>query len=288
MARRCRLPQHRRACEHRKGEDRLARNERDEPLAAVTIPAIRLFLECRNDGVAICCAEPQKTADQRELHDDEPTIWRRPKRRHAADFRPRVEGTRRQHGEHANTGEPREPAGDRGEHRDLPRAAVGQDRDGQADQAARPGTRGDDVDGIADDTRRDVAPIGRVAAERGRECDGDDDHERGGARARALEAYAREESDWLEEYALFAAIHDEHGSVAWMDWPAPLRDQDPAALAEARVRLADAIAEKRYIQWIADVQWRAARQAAHDGGVELMGDLPFLVAPDSADIWSRA
>jgi 4-alpha-glucanotransferase len=113
-------------------------------------------------------------------------------------------------------------------------------------------------------------------------------NEHGTARSAALEAYAEEESDWLEEYALFAAIHAEHGSTGWLDWPAPLRDRHPPALAEARTRLRDRIAEQRYIQWLADVQWRAARKDAEAHGVELMGDLPFLVAGDSADIWSRA
>jgi 4-alpha-glucanotransferase len=113
-------------------------------------------------------------------------------------------------------------------------------------------------------------------------------HERDTARAAAFAAYADEESDWLDEYALFAALHDELGSVGWFDWPAPLRDRDPAALAGARHRLSAVIAEKCYVQWLADVQWRAARAAAHEAGVELMGDLPFLCASDSVDIWSRA
>jgi len=107
-------------------------------------------------------------------------------------------------------------------------------------------------------------------------------------RMAALEAFAREEADWLDEYTLFAAIHDEQGSVAWPDWPAPLRNREAAALAEARERLADNIAEKRYIQWVAHEQWHTAREEALGLGVELMGDLPFLVAADSADIWSRA
>jgi 4-alpha-glucanotransferase len=40
-----------------------------------------------------------------------------------------------------------------------------------------------------------------------------------------------------------------------------------------------------YLQWIADEQWRAARDAA--GDVAIFGDLPFMVALDSADVWAR-
>ncbi len=114
------------------------------------------------------------------------------------------------------------------------------------------------------------------------------EEETGSARARELEEYAAAEADWLDDYALFAVLHDEQGSVSWLEWAPPLRYREPAALEAARVRHAVRVDEKRYIQWQADRQWQAARRAAAAAGVELMGDLPFLVAGDSADIWARA
>ncbi|MFY3744061.1 4-alpha-glucanotransferase [Anaeromyxobacter sp. Red801] len=106
-------------------------------------------------------------------------------------------------------------------------------------------------------------------------------------RARALEAFARQEAGWLDDYALFVALHDEAGGRAWTDWPAPLRDRDPAALATARARHAREILFQAWVQWQAEEQWRRARAAANGAGVELGGDLPFMVAPDSADVWAR-
>ena len=38
---------------------------------------------------------------------------------------------------------------------------------------------------------------------------------------------------------------------------------------------------------MADRQWHAARRGANAAGVELAGDIPFMVAPDSADVWAR-
>ena len=107
-------------------------------------------------------------------------------------------------------------------------------------------------------------------------------------RARALEAFARQEAAWLDAYALFVAIHDdEQGGRAWTDWPAPLRDREPGALAEARARLSRQILFHTWLQWQAEEQWHAARHAANAAGVELAGDLPFMVATDSADVWAR-
>jgi 4-alpha-glucanotransferase len=108
------------------------------------------------------------------------------------------------------------------------------------------------------------------------------------ARAAALEAFARAEAAWLEDYTLFVAIHDdEQGGRAWMEWPPELRDRDPGALADARARLSERILFHTWLQWQLEEQWHAARAAANAVGVELAGDLPFMVATDSADVWAR-
>ena len=115
-----------------------------------------------------------------------------------------------------------------------------------------------------------------------------DEWARRSARARALQDFARQEAAWLEDYALFVAIHDaEQGGRPWTEWPAPLRDREPAALAEARARLSRADLFHTWLQWQAEEQWHAARAAANAAGVELAGDLPFMVATDSADVWAR-
>jgi 4-alpha-glucanotransferase len=104
-------------------------------------------------------------------------------------------------------------------------------------------------------------------------------------RAHELEEFAASHR-WLEDYALFIAMHDARGR-SWAEWEPPLRDRDPAALALERARLSERVLYHRYLQWQLDLQWHAARRAANEVGVELMGDLPFMVAHDSADVWSR-
>lgn len=109
------------------------------------------------------------------------------------------------------------------------------------------------------------------------------------ARAGELEAYTAEHASWLDDYALFVTLHDERfRGLPWNEWSdRPLRERDPAALARARADLGDRILYHQYLQWQLDRQWHAARRAANQAGVELMGDLPFMVAGDSADVWSR-
>lgn len=102
----------------------------------------------------------------------------------------------------------------------------------------------------------------------------------------AYDAFVARTADWLPDFALFMALKEEQGGVAWTSWPAPLAQRDPAALAEARTRLARPIARVMFEQFAFDRQFTRLRQAANARGIRLMGDLPIYVAHDSADVWA--
>ena len=104
-------------------------------------------------------------------------------------------------------------------------------------------------------------------------------------RGRALRAYASEQAWWIEDYSLFRALHAREHERPWSEWPIDLQRREPAAIDHARRELADEVIFHQYLQWIAGTQWKAARARTH--GVELFGDLPFMVDGDSADVWSR-
>jgi 4-alpha-glucanotransferase len=104
-------------------------------------------------------------------------------------------------------------------------------------------------------------------------------------RARAFTGFLAEQAWWIEDYALFRAIHAHEGERPWTEWPEQLQRRDPTALADARRELASDVLFYQYLQWLAHTQWRLAREHAH--GVALFGDLPFMVDGDSADVWVR-
>lgn len=107
---------------------------------------------------------------------------------------------------------------------------------------------------------------------------------RDGERYADLLRFREEHRAWLEDYAFYRAIHDER-QKSWRDWEPALRDREPRALAVARERLRDQVDQVVFSQWIADQQWREGRRAANEQGVKVVGDLPFMVAEDSADVW---
>jgi 4-alpha-glucanotransferase len=104
--------------------------------------------------------------------------------------------------------------------------------------------------------------------------------------AAAFRRWCDSQSWWLRDYALFRAIHAREQDRAWTEWPAPLRDREPQALDAAREALASEVLYREWLQWVADDQWQEAKRKS--APVSLLGDLPFMVDGDSADVWSHA
>jgi len=104
-------------------------------------------------------------------------------------------------------------------------------------------------------------------------------------RAGAFAAYCAFEEWWLADYALYCALRGRYDQRSWREWPEPIRARESAALEDARQGLEREILFHQYAQWLAEEQWVAARAAL--GDVTLLGDFPFVVATDSADVWAH-
>jgi 4-alpha-glucanotransferase len=90
---------------------------------------------------------------------------------------------------------------------------------------------------------------------------------------------------WLTDYALFESLSAARNWEPWWLWPADIRDREPAAMARVSRDLAAEIHRVKGEQFAFATQWRKLREHAQSRGVRLLGDLPFYVAPDSAETW---
>lgn len=102
-----------------------------------------------------------------------------------------------------------------------------------------------------------------------------------------FESFLRDAQHWLGDYALYQALSQRYGNAPWWTWPAELRDRDPRAIERASAELHEQLWQVKREQFAFAVQWRRLRQHAHHRGVRLFGDLPFYVAPDSAETWAH-
>ncbi|MCL2046726.1 MAG: 4-alpha-glucanotransferase [Oscillospiraceae bacterium] len=92
---------------------------------------------------------------------------------------------------------------------------------------------------------------------------------------------------WLETYALYMTLHHRFGETPWYEWPdEALRSYDTAAIKAAKVDLYYEMDVYRFIQWIFDKQWQKLKEYAASRKVSIVGDMPFYVSGDSAEVWS--
>lgn len=89
---------------------------------------------------------------------------------------------------------------------------------------------------------------------------------------------------WLEDFCLFSVIKELH-PVHWIDWPAPLRNREPAALAGFAAEHGSRIRFHRFVQFVFMTQWQALKRYANQRNILLFGDIPIFVSHDSVDAW---
>jgi 4-alpha-glucanotransferase len=103
----------------------------------------------------------------------------------------------------------------------------------------------------------------------------------------AYDRFVAWSAPWLEDFALFRALKRAHGGVQWTRWAPALKTRERGALEAARRAHAREIELEKFIQYRFFTQWAALRGYANKRGVGLIGDLPIMMAHDSADIWQR-
>lgn len=100
--------------------------------------------------------------------------------------------------------------------------------------------------------------------------------------------YRQANADWLEDYALFAALKMHFGGAPWYAWgDAAIRDRDPKAMEYYRQKLFGEVDFHCFVQYQFDRQWRELKAYAESKGIRLIGDVPIYVPHDSADIWAN-
>ena len=92
---------------------------------------------------------------------------------------------------------------------------------------------------------------------------------------------------WLEDWALFAALKDEHRGEPWHTWGAGLARRDANAIEGARTKLAEQVEAHKFFQYVFFQQWLKLKKYANERGVRVVGDMPIFVAHNSADVWAR-
>ena len=107
-----------------------------------------------------------------------------------------------------------------------------------------------------------------------------------GKDAPELAGFRKEQSFWIENYALYMAIKATMENRSWIEWDEEIRLRKPEAMKKYSEELAEDIDFYVFLQYHFYSQWAKLRRYANENGVKLIGDIPIYVALDSADTWA--
>ena len=97
--------------------------------------------------------------------------------------------------------------------------------------------------------------------------------------------FCLENAYWLDDFALFLALKSHFKGQYWIEWPKDLRDREPHALKSCKKDLHDKFEKERFLQYVFFKHWRTLKKYCNEKGIWIIGDIPFYVTDDSADIW---
>lgn len=105
--------------------------------------------------------------------------------------------------------------------------------------------------------------------------------------SKEFETFCRDNESWLLDYALFMALKDRFGGVAWSEWEEDIRLRKPEVYLRYRTDLKQEILFYEFLQYKFIRQWGQLKSYANQKGIQIVGDIPIYVAFDSADTWAN-
>lgn len=115
-------------------------------------------------------------------------------------------------------------------------------------------------------------------------------------------SFCRENLFWLRDYAAFMSIKSFYDQKAQEEreekkcdvngswnvyWPKKLARHDEAAVEKWINEHSEDFLQTEVIQFFAAKQWQSLHEYASSKGIEIIGDVPIFVAPDSSDVWAN-
>ncbi len=102
-----------------------------------------------------------------------------------------------------------------------------------------------------------------------------------------LRNFIKEQSHWINDYALFRAIKEHFNQKPWYLWDEPVKRKEPEAVKHFQSVLQERIEYHKFLQYLFFIQWIDVREYAHKKKIRIIGDIPLYVAYDSADAWGN-
>ena len=103
-----------------------------------------------------------------------------------------------------------------------------------------------------------------------------------------FEMFCSENTQWLEDFALFTACKKHFNNKIWNAWPIEVRDRAPESIEKLKNELENNIEKEKFFQYLFFKQWYLLKQYCNNLNIQIIGDMPIYVDHDSADVWSKS
>lgn len=100
--------------------------------------------------------------------------------------------------------------------------------------------------------------------------------------------FVQTEFFWLEDHSLFMALQEKFHTPDWTTWPDELRTRQVDALHQAKKELENEIRFHHFVQFQFEIQLKKLKMFCTQQDIHLIGDLPFFVTHQSADVWAHS
>jgi malto-oligosyltrehalose synthase/4-alpha-glucanotransferase len=102
-----------------------------------------------------------------------------------------------------------------------------------------------------------------------------------------FEQFCKDESEWLGDYADYTLLKEINNKKPWYEWADEYRLRDEKALNQLSKEHNEELKKIKWIQYIFNKQWTEVKKYSNKNKIKLIGDLPFYVSCDSADVWAH-
>ncbi|MBP3705821.1 MAG: 4-alpha-glucanotransferase [Clostridia bacterium] len=97
--------------------------------------------------------------------------------------------------------------------------------------------------------------------------------------------FLQDNQEWINDYALYMAICEKKGSVSIKSFDDNLKYRIPDSLKRFQEENADSIRFYKISQYFFYAQYYELKRYAEKSGIGFIGDIPFYVSLDSAEVW---
>ena len=102
-----------------------------------------------------------------------------------------------------------------------------------------------------------------------------------------FETFKKTNKFWLNDYAVYKVLKDKYEQKTWEEWEEQFKNKEVEAIKAFTVGNEQEVDFHKWLQWQIFLQFAEVKSYSNAKGIYIQGDLPFLVARDSADVWSN-